>query len=175
MAHPTLTVSLVMLALAGCGDGRLVPQSNDGRLMELHPDYPVVEGEYQMTKNWLVDLPTRFNRRIDDGSLVIWRPGFTIWVEAYSNDNDRSNIDCLNEIRDDSSPERHSEMTEDDNGVLRFSYRLNEDGNDSGNAFYCFAVADVGHVMMAIYFDEADDINDALRIWRSISPENHAG
>lgn len=56
----------------------------------LHPHFPVVEGKYQMTKKWSVTLPGRFNRRVEDGDLVIWRPGFTIWVSALNNDKNES-------------------------------------------------------------------------------------
>ena len=38
---------------------------------ELHPKFPVVEGNYQMTKEWSVTLPGKFSRRIEEGSLVL--------------------------------------------------------------------------------------------------------
>ena len=144
--------------------------------MKLHPDYPVVDGTYQMTMNWSVDLPSQFNRRTEDGSLVIWRPGFTIWVESYANDNGRPSDARLEELRADSSPERYDEMTETDDDILRYSYRLREKDDDNRDAaFYCFALSEAGHIMMAIYFDDTDDITDAMKIWRSITSAGHAG
>ena len=37
--------------------------------MELQPEYPVVDGTYQMTKEWSIKLSEPHNRRIEDGSL----------------------------------------------------------------------------------------------------------
>ena len=46
----------------------------------LNPQFPIVEGRYQMTGEWSIALPGQFNRRIENQDLVIWRPGFTIWL-----------------------------------------------------------------------------------------------
>ena len=176
MFRANLILTLCLLLLSGCND--IAPKSQpEGRdVVKLHPDYPVVDGAYQMTKNWSVDLPSQFNRRIEDGSLVIWRPGFTMWIEAYGNDDARTNEDRVDEIRADSSPDRYDEMTESEDDLIRYSYRLSENEPDSRrDALYCFAVAEAGHIMMAIYFDDTDDITYALKIWRSISPRKHAG
>lgn len=56
----------------------------------LHPDYPVVSGDYQLTETWSVSLPLKFNRRIEDGSLILWRPGLTIYFTAWNNDHQES-------------------------------------------------------------------------------------
>ncbi|REJ67067.1 MAG: DUF2185 domain-containing protein [Planctomycetota bacterium] len=36
----------------------------------LHPDFPIVTGQYRLTSSWRVFLPLEFNRRVEDGSLV---------------------------------------------------------------------------------------------------------
>lgn len=58
--------------------------------MELSPNFPVVEGTYRMTTSWWVTLPGRFNRRVEDGDLVLWRPGLTVLVAAWGNDHEKS-------------------------------------------------------------------------------------
>ena len=51
--------------------------------------YPVDSGRVAITKAWGFDVASRMLRRLDESSLVIWRPGFTIWLNAYSpNDPD---------------------------------------------------------------------------------------
>ena len=92
--------------------------------MSLNPGYLTVEGLHQMTDGWSVDLPMQFNRRIEDGPLVLWRPGFTVWADAYGNDHSRSSEERLDEIRGDSSSDAYDEITETDGNVLRYSYRL---------------------------------------------------
>lgn len=144
--------------------------------MNLNPKFPVVEGLYRLTEDWLVQLPGKFNQRVEDGSLVLWRPGFTIWVDVYGNDNQQSIDKRLNDLIADSSPKRYSNITEKSEQVSRYSYRLNENSDDDRtDAFYCFAVSQSGHMMMAIYFDDPNDIIRAEEVWRNISPKPNAG
>ena len=63
--------------------------------MSLHPGFPVVEGRYHLTKVWTILLPGRFNRRLEEGSLVLWRPGMTIWLDIWSNDGQETKADRL--------------------------------------------------------------------------------
>ena len=144
--------------------------------MNLNPKFPVVEGQYRLTEDWLVQLPGKFNQRVEDGSLVLWRTGFTIWVDVYGSDNQKSINKRLNDIIADSSSKRYSNITEKSEHVSRYSYRLNENSDDDRtDAFYCFAVSQSGHVMMAIYFDDPNDIIRAEEVWRNISPTPNAG
>lgn len=143
--------------------------------MALHPNFPVVKGRYQITKEWAVDLPGEFNRRFEDGSLVIWRPGFTIWTTVWNNDHDETLDQRLNWIEADSSPDAHSQETEKVGGLIRYAYRLEEESHDSRRpAFYCFAIGQNGHVQMAIYFDREDDLATAKQIWRSLEENSRA-
>ena len=143
--------------------------------MALHPNFPVVEGRYQITNQWAVDLPGQFNRRIEDESLVIWRPGLTVWTTVWNNDHDETPDERLNWIQEDSSPDAHSQETEKDGDLIRYAYRLEEKADDKRQpAFYCFAIGRGGHVQMAIYFDREDDLAAAKRIWRSLK-ENTDG
>ena len=66
----------------------------------LNPDFPVVEDKYQMTEEWSITLPGKFNRRVEDGGLVIWRPGFTIRVSALNSDKNQSKEDRLARLRE---------------------------------------------------------------------------
>lgn len=92
----------------------------------LHPDFPVVEGRYQMTKEWSVTLPGKFNRRIEDGDLVIWRPGMTMWVAVWGNDKNENKESRLKRMRADISPQAFDVETSNTSNVLRLSYRLKE-------------------------------------------------
>ena len=123
-----------------------------------------------MTKDWSVDLPTKFNRRFEESDLVIWKPGFTIWTTVWNNDKSESPDERLTWIREDSSPDAFDAVTETSNGLLRYSYRLKEESDDDRlPAFYCYAIGREGHVQMAIYFDSPDDLDTAQAIWRSLT------
>lgn len=135
----------------------------------LHPDFPVIENRYQMTKEWSVMLPGKFNRRIEDGDLVIWRPGFTIWTAVWNNVDGKFREDCLAWIKRDIS-EGAFDLVEARDDVLRLRYRLAEESDDDRvPAYYCFAISDRSHVQMAMYFDDEADLDCAERIWKSLT------
>jgi len=68
----------------------LIPLLCYGDQKVLHPDYPVVEGRYNLTNDWSLILDEAHNRRVEDGSLVLWRPSFTVWLNIWNNDKDSS-------------------------------------------------------------------------------------
>ena len=169
MKHDFIKVIFAAALFAGCS--KMSPEEK----MSLHPKFPVVEGRYQITKDWTVELPGQFNRRLEDESLVIWRPGFTIWTTVWNNDHDETPEQRLSWIQAESNPDAHSQETENDGGLIRYAYRLQEESDDERRpAFYCFAIGQGGHIQMAIYFDREDDLATAKRIWLSLK-ESTAG
>jgi len=139
------------------------------RTTMLHPKFPVVEGRYQMTRDWAVTLPQAFNRRVEDGSLVFWRPGITAWTIAWNNDKRETQQERLEWLRRDASPDAFDVQTITDGDVTRYSYRLTERRDASVvHAFYCFAIGVAGHIQMAIYLDNEKDLETARQIWRNL-------
>lgn len=136
----------------------------------LHPDFPVVSGNQRLTMEWSLFLPGEFNRRIEDGDLVIWRPGFTLWLAAWDNDARKSVPEQLRTLKEEITENAHDVLEEEDPGVLRLRFRLNEEADDDRAAsYYCFAVSDAGHLQIAMYFDDEAATETADGIWRSIS------
>ena len=136
----------------------------------LHPDYPVVEGEYQMTKEWSIYLPGRFNRRFEEGELVIWKPGFTLWIVVWRNDKGETIQQRLEWLKRGTSRLAFNAEEIIEPGVSRYAYRLSESSDDERRpAFYCFAIGGVGHVQVAAYFDVEEDAALAKSIWKSLT------
>jgi hypothetical protein len=149
-----------------------LPAYSKGEKM-LHPDFPVVEGRYQMTKEWSVTLPEQFNRRIEDSALVLWRPGMTIWVAVWGNDKDESKEARLKNIKADISPHAFDIETTTKGEILRLRFRLKESEEQGAvRAYYCFAVGGSGHVQMTIYLDNEKDAKSAQAICGSLSENN---
>lgn len=144
----------------------------------LHPDYPVVRGRYQMTKDWFITLPEPFNRRFERECTVLWRPGITAWISVWGNDNNEAPQERLAWIQEEASPARFDETTERGEGLLRWSYRLLEDSSDDRvAAFYGVCVNELGHVHLSVYFDHESFCEQAVRLWRSVGtdPDRRAG
>jgi hypothetical protein len=161
---------LVLVLLTGCSDEPEATESKSKpKSMSLHPEYPVVEGRHQMTKDWSVELPSKFNRRVEDGDLVLWKPGFTIWTIAWNNDKLESQEQRLGWIKGETSPEAFDALSDSADGILRYSYRIREGSDDNRQPpFHGFAIGTKGHIQMAIYFDSPDAIDEASAIFRSL-------
>jgi hypothetical protein len=100
---------------------------------------------------------------------VLWRPGFTVWTVIWNNDNCESISQRLAALKLDASPQAFDALEESDEQIVRYCYRLAEDADDERQpALNSFALDDDGHVQMSIYFDDPNDLVDALSIWRSL-------
>jgi hypothetical protein len=143
------------------------------REASLNPDFPIVEGEYGITDHWSVNLPRKFNRRVEDGDLIIWRPMFTMYLTVWNNDNNQSEAERLSWLKSEMSQVAFAIQESDDGDIIRLGYRLTEDHDGAAvNAWYGFAIADNGHVQMAIYFDDESDLELAQAVWRSVALHN---
>jgi hypothetical protein len=137
---------------------------------ELHPEFPIVEGRYELTEGWAANLPRQFNQRIEERQLVFWRPGVTVWTSVWDLNDGESPHDRYRLLKKMISPQAENLLEEVDGSILRFAYRLDEAAADSRRpAFYGFAVGPSGHVQMAVYFDDEGDLELATRIWRSLN------
>jgi hypothetical protein len=119
------------------------------------PGFPLVEGHHPLTETWSIDLPEQFARRVEERSLVLWRPGLTIWLTAWGNDNYQSRTARLTEIKKTVSKHRFGERETAEKSLTRYSYRLHEEG--PVEALYAFVLGDTGQLQIAIYFDDPAD------------------
>jgi hypothetical protein len=125
--------------------------------MSLHPDYPIVTGQYQMTDEWTVMLPEKFNRRIEEGSLVLWRPALTFWIAVWGNDRNASTDERLASILETASDLRSDQQIERAGDVVRLTYELPEEDTSRPKPVYRsisgYVISAPGHVQISAYFD----------------------
>jgi len=136
----------------------------------MHPDYPIVEGHYQLTSDWSLVTPLPLNRRVEDGDLILWRPGFTIILAFWENEKKESIKERLKWLKDGTSPaamnKREFLLGEE---MSRFSYELTEDHDGQMVlGYYGFVIAPEEHVQFAVYLDEETELKVAKEIFNSI-------
>jgi hypothetical protein len=134
------------------------------------PGFPIVEGDLLLTATWSIHLPERFARRVEDGQLVLWRPGFTIWLSAWTNPHGDSQAKRLAGIKEFASPERFAEHESEAKNLTRYSYRLRDENEDGPvDSLYGFVMTDAGYLQLAIYFDNPADEAEARQLVESAS------
>ena len=140
--------------------------------MTLHPDFPIEQGKVQLLGDWSIFLDRPHNVRIEDGSLVFWRPGFTIWISIWNNDNDETIEQRRDWIAVTASPDAYDILSARDGAVFRYAYRLNEEREeDNAQAYYGFVIGDDGHVQIAVYFDSESELGVAKSVVASVRKE----
>lgn len=140
------------------------------------PGFPLVEGDHPLTTNWSIYLPERFARRVEDGQLVLWRPGFTIWLTAWNNDHGESQGKRLAGLKKSVSPERFAEHESQAKNLTRYSYRLRDENEDGPvESLYGFVIFEDGHLQMAIYFDDPEDEPEARQLVESVAERKRTG
>jgi hypothetical protein len=147
-----------------------IPVAIGGENMGLHPEFPVVNGTYQMTEEWAITLNEPHNRRIEDGSLVIWRPGFTVWVNVWGNDNNKTITERAAWLKEGISQESFELEESKSNSLVRIGYRINEKSLEGTVYSYNgFAINSNGYVQISIYFDAEGDAAVAKNVFNSLS------
>src|SRR5215469_5626546 len=122
------------------------------------PGFPVVENDHALTASWSIYLPEKFARRVEEGALVLWRPGLTVWLTAWNNDHGESQADRLAWVKQSASAARFAERESNADNVTRFSYRLRDQNEDGPvESVYGFVISEAGHLQLAIYFDDPAD------------------
>lgn len=123
----------------------------------LHPDFPIVTGNVVLTKGWRITLPDEFNRRIEDGSLVLWQPELTFWINVWNNDGQASVEELLTRLLADAHPDRHDEQLDRSGGAIRLTYVLAEEDAEGEEAqapsINGFVIAATGYVQISAYYD----------------------
>lgn len=157
--------------------GTEIERNEDGRLQVISqgiskPEVvflpPVDVGHIKVTKNWGFNICSHMLKRIDKGSLVIWRPGFTIWLDSY--DANGVGLDeRIDRVMTYISPDRTAFLESRKGGVHKIRYHLQEvEYGKEQNAVYVFALTESRELHMAIYYDNPSDLSEIEEIWKTL-------
>lgn len=154
-----LTLLLLSSTIMSAADSRIPPQ------------FPRIAGDYRMTEEWMLTLPKEYARRVEDGSLVLWRKGVTCWSNVWNRKEGDTPKGILQWLKKDIPKETKQRWEAIDSLPYRFAYLLQEKEEGSTRwALYCFVVGEESHVQMAIYFDDVADLDEARSIYASVRP-----
>lgn len=158
--------SPVGTALVRAGDG-FVPEQTRGTgpiapapvPAGLNPDFPVVSGPLPLSPEWEITLDRPVNRRVEDGTLVLWRPGFTARLTLWRRDDGQDAAASLARLLAGASPDRYDERTWFADQVRYAGFRLHEPETGAGaDSFYGFAVGPSKFVQLAVSFDDESEL-----------------
>jgi hypothetical protein len=125
----------------------------------------------QISDDWWIGIDETYRTRVDDGSLVIWRPERTIWINVWRDNDGRTVRERLASWVDDRSPQATDLYEQERDGLLRFGYLLEEPEEGGGHrlGLYSYTVSESWTVQMACYFDLREDLGWAADVSKSLS------
>ena len=152
--------------------GTEIERSPNGKLEVINknipkPDviffYPADEGLVQLTPQWSIETNKFLLRRFDRGSLVLWRPEFTIWLTTYN--SDFSVEERAKNIKAIKSSESFNFEEQNISDLKILSYQLVEDDQAS---YYIFGFCKQHDIHMSIYYDNNNFLEDINKIKTSL-------
>lgn len=125
----------------------------------------------QISQDWWIGLDDTYHSKADDGSLVFWRAERTVWINVWKDADGRTLRQRLQAWAADRDPDADDLFDEDDHGVLRFGYLLEEADDDGGRTLglYSFTVGAESTVQMACYFELREDLDWATAVTKSLA------
>lgn len=128
-------------------------------------------GSVRLTADWSATLTETMLRRVEDGNLVLWRPGLTAFFSVFDVGPSEARKELVAEFLAEADESRFDEHQDLRGPVWRARYRLQEtdaeDGERSG--LYGIAVTAKSKVVAAVYFDEESDIETAMELIDSLA------
>lgn len=136
----------------------------------LRPDFPIVSGKVPLLDHWTLTLPEDFRRRVENGSLVLWRPGLTIWVNCFIGNRGETAQGLLSQAVSDRSTDSYDLRQGSSEDILWAAYRHDE-MRDGAKVYSLNVIAASGssQTVMSVYFDADQDIEKARVIQNGLS------
>ncbi|OEE89598.1 hypothetical protein A1OQ_11525 [Enterovibrio norvegicus FF-162] len=140
-----------------------------------HNEYPTVSGDYPLTDEWAVTLPSTFQTKIEDEDLVIWKSGLTIWCSVWDIDYGETQQDAMAWVVEEQAEKAFDVHQTEKDGLIFYRYRLFEETNDySVASVYCFVFSHSSYIQLGIYVDDEADYAQAIEICESMTFINMA-
>ena len=130
--------------------------------------YPVDVGRVSVTDEWSFMVNSRMLRRFEDSELVIWKPGFTIWLSVSL--SGLSVADKIQKVLEDESAKGAEAEQETVGNLTKLRYFLEEeiDGNKQKSA-NIVGFAEGHEIYMSIYYDIDEVLPEIDLIWQTLA------
>jgi hypothetical protein len=125
----------------------------------------------QISQEWWIGLDDSYHTRVDNGSLVLWRPGRTVWINIWNDHEAGTPRERLDRWVAERDVRANDLFNQQDGDLLRYGYLLEEDEEAGGErlGLYSYTVSPTSTVQMACYFDLKEDLGWAEAASQSLS------
>ena len=125
---------------------------------------------FQITPEWLIDLPDEMEHRIEDDKLIFWKTGVTVAIAAFSLPDGVSKLELLAQIQQ-KMPDRILETFVSTKGEvvgLGFTEVLKANDDSDRLSLVTFTASDTSCLQTGFFLDNPEDLTWAKSVWEGI-------
>jgi hypothetical protein len=125
---------------------------------------------FQITKEWIINLPEDFEKRVEDEKMIFWKTGVTVVVAAFRLPEKTDKINLLNQIQGRMPEDTLETLVSTKGEVVGLGYthiHAKADGKKR-LSLYTFTCSDTACLQTAFYLDDPDDLSWAKSVWKNI-------
>ena len=125
---------------------------------------------FQITNEWIIDIPEAFEHRVEDNKLIFWTTGISVIVVAFRLPDNTGKIELLTQIRE-KMPDSVLETlvsTQGEIAGLGFTQIQKSAVEKNRLSLFTFTVSDSSCLQTAFYLDDPDDLDWAKTLWKGI-------
>jgi hypothetical protein len=120
--------------------------------------------------DWSILVDPEFQRRIDDGDVVLWKPGQTVHASVFNTNNAEAE-DAIERMIEGRPGIPVQMFDREEPGLAGHAYLLPEgDGEHTYWGLNTWTAAKGSVACVTIYFDNIEDLNWAITVWKSVRP-----
>lgn len=125
---------------------------------------------FQITKEWLINLPEDFESRVEEEKLIFWKAGVTVIAVVFRVPEQTGKIELLNQIQEKLPDDALETLVSTKGEIVGLGYTqihkvLNEKNRLS---LYTFTASDTSCLQVAFYLDNPEDLPWAKSVWERV-------
>lgn len=125
---------------------------------------------FQITTEWLINLPEDFESRVEKDKLIFWKTGITVVAVAFRLPDSIDKIALLNQIQEKFPDDTLETLVSTKGEIVGLGFtRIHEVINEKNRlSLYTFTASDVSCLQIAFYLDDPDDLDWAKSVWEHV-------
>lgn len=125
---------------------------------------------FQITREWLINLPEDFESRVEENKLIFWKTGMTVIAVVFRIPETTDKILLLNQIQEKLPDDTLETLVSTKGEIVGLGYTRIHEVRDEKNrlSLYTFTASDTSCLQIAFYLDHPEDLNWAKSVWEQV-------
>jgi hypothetical protein len=125
---------------------------------------------FQITREWLINLPEDFDNRVEEDKLIFWKTGITVVAVVFRIPETTDKISLLNQIQEKLPDDTLETLVSTKGEIVGLGYtRIHEVLNEKNRlSLYTFTASDTSCLQIAFYLDHPEDLFWAKAVWEQV-------